>query len=817
MSAKALKEKELWEFGPFRLDTRARLLFREGVPVSLTPKAFEVLAYLVRNEGRAVPRQELLDAIWPETVVTDATLTQAVFLIRKALGEPEMPRVLDTVPRVGYRLNLPGTAGKEATEAPADAAPGSVRAEESIPDAVADPGEGAGGPPLQSDAGELSNDGVVPAPGARGSGATFRGRPFLVPIIVAVVLLLAGISPFLWERRDETGSRGSAPLLTVERQIAVPPDAIRVLGVIDKTVVLLAPGAFYLLPSDGALAAVRVPLAEGEVAVWPLVADRLITVKGRRVLFRNPAGTQSGEFGELPAGAVAAQEGRVVASRSGRFLSLRDSRVLEVFERRGETWGRCLRVEADWIEGEVLAVTERYAALAQGRGLPVRVWSLPEGESVLEAPFAERQVSALAVDDARGSVAVGGPFDSVAVFPLGMGRSGTVIPVRGWTLGLEWVPDSPTLIVSGLMGVRALREGKVVADLSDLGAAGGVHLDSDFLGVLLPKEQRLAILTYSGFRPVARVHAGGRPLWAAEHDASGRSVFAGGRDGHLWVLDTGALQIRQEEAHTDGIPSLFRHGDLLASSSDDKTVGIWKLPGPRLSLRTRTHEFLVNDLTVVESGDGYQLVTSSSDGTIKRWSWPGLAELETIDVQKLLGRPVSFHGVWSEPGARRILAGTWNSSLLDLSTDGVSWRVTSHPVGSRAVYRLAALPRLGLVVAVGIMPSEISVFDLSRGRLWRIDDAGLDAMWVVAVPGSDEAVVVGRNGVSRYAFSRVGGSLDYSIWSGRETGAGLQTATLLPGGKLWAGTVGGELLLYELEALSGPPLVTRTVPLSRAR
>ncbi len=56
----------------------------------------------------------------------------------------------------------------------------------------------------------------------------------------------------------------------------------------------------------------------------------------------------------------------------------------------------------------------------------------------------------------------------------------------------------------------------------------------------------------------------------------------------------------------------------------------------------------------------------SSDGTVRPWSWPALGFLEKIDVQALLGRPVSFPAVRPAPGTRRILAGTWNSSLLEL-------------------------------------------------------------------------------------------------------------------------------------------------------
>ena len=65
MSGKSSDTRELWDFGEFRLDARARLLLKDGIPVPLTPKALDVLLHLARNAGRAVSREELFDAVWP--------------------------------------------------------------------------------------------------------------------------------------------------------------------------------------------------------------------------------------------------------------------------------------------------------------------------------------------------------------------------------------------------------------------------------------------------------------------------------------------------------------------------------------------------------------------------------------------------------------------------------------------------------------------------------------------------------------------------------------------------------------------------------
>ncbi|HUG52043.1 MAG TPA: winged helix-turn-helix domain-containing protein, partial [Vicinamibacteria bacterium] len=63
------------EFGPFRLDAGERLLTREGQPVALTPKAFDLLVYLAERPGRLIEKQALIAALWPDAVVEEANLT----------------------------------------------------------------------------------------------------------------------------------------------------------------------------------------------------------------------------------------------------------------------------------------------------------------------------------------------------------------------------------------------------------------------------------------------------------------------------------------------------------------------------------------------------------------------------------------------------------------------------------------------------------------------------------------------------------------------------------------------------------------------
>ena len=94
--------QEIYEFGSFRLEPAERKLLRGSEIVALTPKAFDTLHMLVRNSGHLLEKDELLRMLWPDTFVEEGSLSNNIFLLRKALGE-DAPYI-ETVPRRGYRF-----------------------------------------------------------------------------------------------------------------------------------------------------------------------------------------------------------------------------------------------------------------------------------------------------------------------------------------------------------------------------------------------------------------------------------------------------------------------------------------------------------------------------------------------------------------------------------------------------------------------------------------------------------------------------------------------------------------------------------------
>ncbi len=92
-------------FGPFLLDPESGRLSEGERVIPLAPKPFETLLYLARRPGKVVSKTELIEALWPDTYVTEDVLVQSIVEIRKVLGDhAKDPRYVQTLPRRGYQF-----------------------------------------------------------------------------------------------------------------------------------------------------------------------------------------------------------------------------------------------------------------------------------------------------------------------------------------------------------------------------------------------------------------------------------------------------------------------------------------------------------------------------------------------------------------------------------------------------------------------------------------------------------------------------------------------------------------------------------------
>jgi len=126
----------LIDFGGFRLDRRAGQLTSDGTPIALRPKTWAVLQYLVNRAGVLVTKDDLLDAVWTDTSITEAVLNKSIGELRRALGDSvKSPRFIETVQRRGFRFIAPLSPADLESELPA--APLSGGREAVVPEIIA--------------------------------------------------------------------------------------------------------------------------------------------------------------------------------------------------------------------------------------------------------------------------------------------------------------------------------------------------------------------------------------------------------------------------------------------------------------------------------------------------------------------------------------------------------------------------------------------------------------------------------------------------------------------------------------------------------
>jgi DNA-binding response OmpR family regulator len=101
--------EDAYEFGGFRLDIPARRLSHKGREVELSPKEFDLLEYFVKKPGRALTRDEILNAVWGyDCVVTSRSIDRFVTTLRNKIEpDPARPIFIHTIRQIGYRFEPP--------------------------------------------------------------------------------------------------------------------------------------------------------------------------------------------------------------------------------------------------------------------------------------------------------------------------------------------------------------------------------------------------------------------------------------------------------------------------------------------------------------------------------------------------------------------------------------------------------------------------------------------------------------------------------------------------------------------------------------
>src|SRR6185295_6960582 len=127
-----------YTFADYRLDPRARVLWRGADLVRLPPRALDLLLALVERQGDVVSKEDLLRRVWPDTVVEEANLSVNVSALRKELGaQPDGAPFIETVARRGYRFRARVEGGPAVTPPPIAVLPFRVLGPEAFEDYLA--------------------------------------------------------------------------------------------------------------------------------------------------------------------------------------------------------------------------------------------------------------------------------------------------------------------------------------------------------------------------------------------------------------------------------------------------------------------------------------------------------------------------------------------------------------------------------------------------------------------------------------------------------------------------------------------------------
>jgi DNA-binding winged helix-turn-helix (wHTH) protein/TolB-like protein/Flp pilus assembly protein TadD len=255
-------EQYLYEFGPFQINTRERMLLRDGKRIPLKPKVYETLIALITNSGRVLEKEELIKQVWPDTFVEENNLTGNIFALRRAFGEHDY---IETIPRRGYRFT---------------AAVNRIPLEETSTEsqAVASP--------------HTASDDARASTSLSGSQKRIPSTSMIVLIAFVTLALAAGL--VLYGRRrqveqstSETGSIRSIAVLPFKPLGQAPEDDFLSLGMADALITRLSSvRQLVVRPSSSILkytAPDQDPLEAGRQQIVDAVLDGKIQQAGDRV------------------------------------------------------------------------------------------------------------------------------------------------------------------------------------------------------------------------------------------------------------------------------------------------------------------------------------------------------------------------------------------------------------------------------------------------------------------------------------------------------------------------------------------------------
>ena len=498
---------------------------------------------------------------------------------------------------------------------------------------------------------------------------------------------------------------------------------------------------------------------------------------------------------------------------SGRWLARLDPdgrfRVFRLRDGKVETWIDAAGA-ADF--STQFTIADRYAVIVRPtKG--VEAFALDARRSAWHADFGAFRVRSLALDETLDRVAVLGDGERVGVWRLADGAPvAAPKPEAGRELRAAlWIADGARLLTADGEALTLWRWRDGAIEAAERLPGGADWLYRGLHAVYAGSERELRRYDF-GPTPARTLATGVGETWALAADADAAYV-GGSKNGDVVRANPAGGEPRRGKVHNAGITDLQLFHDKLVSSSDDRTIAVWKLPELELEWRAKGHEFLVNQLA-----PGTSLWSSSSDGSLRRWRWPELEPAESIDLRRTIDPHLELHGLRAF-GDDELLAGTWNRLLVHLRRTGKGWDARTAPFESTTGYRLVPLADLDAVLVIGINPGRLAIVDRGGDRGGdRVETLPRDGRtWHAGAAGSDGRTVWlgGDAQIARLRVMRRGDGRFVVATSLKESSAyGVVGAmTLMPGkpGEAAALVLGDERGTLTFETTEGFDEATTTV------
>lgn len=420
----------------------------------------------------------------------------------------------------------------------------------------------------------------------------------------------------------------------------------------------------------------------------------------------------------------------------------------------------------------------------------------------------EGAIDALALEDLRGLLAVGGWMDEVYVFDLQGDKRDEVLKGAGRCYGLEFFEDYPSLVIGRMGALQIWRpsEGLVVnmafpgQDLELMGWVDGRLLVQDF------HKPHLLVFRYASFPLKRKLRVAAEPIWAMVRQD--HVVYGGSADGSIVAFEPETLQLRSIKAHDQGVTALCIAGDHLVSASDDKALALWKLPQMEEQQRSKAHEYLINALDL--DLPAKTLFSTSSDGSLKAWSWPGLEEKGVFSIS-----PIAKAAVWMNSARGIGLLGSWDHRWYRLRKQGREWvSVGEESSSSQAIYEIIQAPDLKGNFLLGIYPSSLVFVDGDGEATRDIPIPRGDFSWILRL-GKGHFLLLGSYQTAEYRCRRQPGALSCSVSLALQSDCrDLSSGVFLPQTDTAVAGVGkGRLVVFSPSDLPKAPLMEFSLPL----